>query len=560
MPREKTRGLDCYSSPQTGRPSSIIRGSPSSDEAHAGEGGRFDPQPVPTSSQNFDVSTSSGGAGRPNARDKEAFPAVLEYESPLSQRSGATDAITPASTGLITSDSLRLIPSEQSLEDVPGTTAHSMGLTAEQDTQLLDTFRSVIMSERNEIDANVVQVFSGDPRSHAPPVHFLLLQDGFPEHTNLALRSASDAIESIVEPYGPLLVRLYFRHIHPAYPIVSKARFLRQYASAKTIMPASLRGAVYALASSFWHLDSSQNVPCPFTQHVLVGHAHDALRRELEAPNLSKLQACLLLLHMRPPDIDSVETPSIWILAAQATACAQLIGLHRDSTQWQIPAWEKMLRKKLWWATFVADCWSAVCHGNPPHISTNSFNTPCLELKDMRFDEDVPPELQYLVDLDDSSFHVAVGARLVATAQLAMHLRPVLDCASLVETGRQKPGAGSFYQDELSAVRETIREWSSLLPQCLSHGRDTNSLTKHMNAPLHVSYFAAQALLFRGLMHPATKRAKASPASSLRRWFPDALAEFEKFVNFMTTVTDNDLASFWVRRESHIQKTPLPVS
>ena len=304
-----------------------------------------------------------------------------------------------------------------------------MGLTAEQDTQLLDTFRSVVLSEREEIDAGFIQVSPGDARSHAPPVHFLLLQDGFPEHTNLALQKASEAIEATVEPHGPALVRLYFRHVHTTYPVVSKGRFLRLYKSARESIPASLRGAIYALASSFWHSDQSLEQPCPFPQHVLATYAADVLRRELEAPNLFKLQACFLLLHMRPPDIDSVETPSLWILAAQATACAQMIGLHRDPTHWDIPDWEKALRKKLWWATYVTDCWTAVCHGNPPHISSTSFNTATLDINDMRWDEDFEDDLQNLVDPADMNFKVVVGARFIASVELAKLLRVVLDSA-----------------------------------------------------------------------------------------------------------------------------------
>jgi NCS1 family nucleobase:cation symporter-1 len=341
----------------------------------------------------------------------------------------APESVSPEVTILSAGDARRSNLAEQSLDDIPGTTAHSMGLTAEQDTQLLDTFRSVIMSENDEIDGKFVQVFPGDVRSHAPPVHFLLLQDEFPEHTNSALRNASESIENIVEPHGPSLVRLYFKYIHPGYPIVSKVRFLRQFASGKNTIPASLRGAVYALASAFWQFDSNFEGPCPFSQHELVAHCHEALRRELEAPNLFKLQACLLLLHMRPPSIDSVETPSTWILTAQATACAQMIGLHRDPTQWNIPPWEKKIRKRLWWATYVTDCWSAVCHGNPPHIARHSFNTACLDLDDMRLDADVPEELQYLVDPFDVSFQVPAAARFIAAVQLAIHIRKVLDCA-----------------------------------------------------------------------------------------------------------------------------------
>lgn len=315
------------------------------------------------------------------------------------------------------------------LEDMRNRTAHSMGLAAEQDTHLLDAFRSVIMSEHEEVDANVLQVYNGGSHPNDPPVHFLMLEDEFPDHTKQATLAASDAIESLVWPHGLTLVRLFFRHVHPVYPVVSKYRFLRQYAAEKKDIPASLRGAVYALALPFWGSDGSRSEPCPFLQHEVVCHAHIALRRELEAPNLYKLQASLLLLHMRPPDVDSVETPSTWILTSQITACAQMIGLHQDPEKWSIAPWEKRLRKRLWWASYVADCWSAVCHGNPPHIGPTSFNTALLEMSDLRSDEDVPDDLSHLIDPDDASFHISEGARFLETVNIARILREILDCS-----------------------------------------------------------------------------------------------------------------------------------
>lgn len=70
--------------------------------------------------------------------------------------------------------------------------------------------------------------------------------------------------------------------------------------------------------------------------------------------------------------------------------------------------------------------------------------------------------------------------------------------------------------------------------------------------PLHLSYFAAQVLLYRALMFPATKEARADPNSSLRNWFPYAVQEMEAFVAFMDTVTDGDLQGFWGRRKFSI--------
>ncbi|KPM35108.1 hypothetical protein AK830_g11468 [Neonectria ditissima] len=424
------------------------------------------------------------------------------------------------------------------LEDLRERTSHSMGLASEQDAYFLDSFRSLLLSEEDEVDAAYVQVYDGGSQPHHHPVHFLLLLNGFPDHTNHAMQEASNAIETIVYPHGPALVRLYFKYVHPAYPVVSKVRFLRQYAVAKLELPASLRGSVYALASVFWNRDPSLKGPCPFEQHEVFVHCHTTIRRELEAPNLYKLQACLLLSHLMPPGIDSVETPSTWVLASQSTACAQMIGLHQDPGSWTIALWEKRLRKKLWWAAYAADCWSAVCHGNPPHIGAETFDTLPLTLDDLRFDEDVPEDLRYMVDPESVAFEVSDGARFLEMVNISRNLRTILDSSFQVKRNISNPESRNL----LAILHGKLKDWPSLIPKCLAVGPETPR-----NGPLHLAFHATQVLLFRGLMSPATREAKATPGSNLRQWLTIALAQFTVFTTFMSDITEEELSGFWVR-------------
>ncbi|KAG5751035.1 hypothetical protein H9Q72_006608 [Fusarium xylarioides] len=447
----------------------------------------------------------------------------------------------PGETSLDRSISLdppRLEPNQEvayALEDVPGRTAHAMALGSEQDPYFLDAFRSVLLSEREGIDANFVQVYHGGPDVDDYPMHFLLLLDEFPDHKNEARQVASDAIERIVWPHGPALVRLYFRHVHVGFPVIHKTRFLRQYATAKLDLPTSLRGAVYALACVFWKQDATlARIPCPFEQHELINHAQEALRRELEAPNLSRLMSAMLLMHMVPPDIDSVETPYIWVMACQATAIAQMLGLHQDPDKWNIAPWEKRLRKKLWWAVFYTDCWSAVSHGNPPHISYESFTTPPPDMDDLRSGEDIPDDLRYMIDPEDATFRVSDGARFLEMITVSREMRAILDCSYGVRSTQQT-------HTQLIPIRDTLKEWPSLIPSCLAVRPYAH------NGPLHISFFATQVLLFRGLMFPATRAAKVTPGSNLQRWLSTALAEFELFTTFMAYITEEELTSFWGR-------------
>ncbi|KAL7811658.1 permease for cytosine/purines, uracil, thiamine, allantoin domain-containing protein [Trichoderma gracile] len=490
-------------------------------------------------------STGPSAAGEPSLDQRPSALSAMVHQGLVSQSEPppANDLGQPSSG---TSPPIPTTASDlplHTLEDNFNRTAHSMGPSAEQDTYLLDAFRCLIISEKDEIDANIIQVYHGGHSADDRPVHFLLLENENPQFTNEAKQAASDGTERLVWPYGERLVRLYFKHVHPIYPVVTKVRFLRQYKANRMKIPASLRGAIYGLACVFWDRDPAVTEPCPFQQHQCIDHAHEALRREHENPNLFSLQAGLLLHHITPPEVDSVETPSMWTLTAQTTACAQTMGLHQDPTRWSIEPWEKRVRKKLWWAVYASDCWSAICHGNPTHISPNSFSTIPPDMDDIRDDETVPEDLRYLVEPEDAIFQASVGARFLHFINLTIVLREVLDCTFQV---RPDPSSLTDRATQLETLREKFIDWHGLLPQCLGLDSDKGH-DGISNCPLHLTYYSSQALLYRGLMYPATREAKADPESSLRKWFVPALGEFQSFVRFFDAITDKDLRGFWCR-------------
>lgn len=312
------------------------------------------------------------------------------------------------------------------LEDNQNRTAHNMGLCAEQDTDLLASFRSVIMNEQDGVSADIIQIGPGDPQKEIPAVHFNFLHDEFQPADDIAKERASERIESMVGLLGPAFVRLFFQHVHPVYCVVSKTRFLELFHTDKFKIPASLRGAVYGLGSMFWQNEPEKET-LRFDLHDLFEEAHSSLQREFHAPNLWKLQACLLLLYERPADNATIETPRTWIQSAHTVACAQMIGLHRDPTNWKIASWEKRLRRKLWWATYNADIWSSVCHGNPPLIYRQSFTTSDPDRECVEFDEEIPDNLLYLVDDSNRGIDISTPARFVQSVKLNKILHDLIE-------------------------------------------------------------------------------------------------------------------------------------
>jgi hypothetical protein len=289
-----------------------------------------------------------------------------------------------------------------SLEYGKNTTAHFIGVSGEQDTDLLASIRYNVINETNYIDFNIRQVCPGNPVTGAPPIHFSIINDYFPKRDEIAKQTASDAIEAHAGVHGGALIRLYFRFVHPILPILSKAGFLMAYTTDKLSIPASLRGAVYGLGCAFWTEDPILREYPPISQPEFFEHAHAALYREMDSPKLSTLQACLLVMHEQPDISGTTESPRIWALACQATACAQSLGLHQDPTEWKLPLWEKRLRKRLWWTAYINDIWTSICHGNAPHIQEETFDTTALTIEDLASDENVTglPGAHLLEDTD----------------------------------------------------------------------------------------------------------------------------------------------------------------
>ncbi|KAL2831470.1 fungal-specific transcription factor domain-containing protein [Aspergillus cavernicola] len=473
-------------------------------------------------------------------------PLTAHTASP-SDRSASVVAsqTSPATYNLISTPLSDNGPTVDTLEDNENRTAHSLGLAGEQDTDLLASFRSVITNERDGVSADVIQTTAGDLELSAFPVHFNLLMDEFQPADNLVKQRNSDTIEAMVSPHAATLVRLFFKHVHPVYCVISKVRFLKAYAEDKLRVPASLRGAVYGLASTFWQHDPDVEGDLEFDLHNLFEEAQSSLHRELHAPNLWRLQACLLLLYERPADNATIETPQTWILSSRIVACAHMIGLHRDSSTWHLVQGEKKLRKKLWWATYITDVWSSVCHGNPPLVYPGSFTTTQPGMEDLAFDEEVPADLQGMVDISSRTVDISTSARFLELVKLSQILHELIDSYYLDPSYQQTITQPQLRETKLLIIRRELETWSSMVPNCVTMAYAENANAFRNNAPLNLAYFAVQALLFRALMSPARMSAKSDPNSSLCRHFDLAVGEFRNFTLFMDRITRTCLHAFW---------------
>jgi hypothetical protein len=176
-----------------------------------------------------------------------------------------------------------------------------------------------------------------------------------------------DEIESLVAPYGPELVNLYFRIMHPSFPILHKKVFLEKHGrSYRESTPTGL-GAVYLMALNWWSysatLSSKPKPDAKRLERTVLRMLFDVHRR----PKISDLQGGLVLLQQH-----SVNS---WTMTGHLVTMSQNLGINVNCSDWQVPDWERGVRKRVAWAIYMQDKVSAPRHFL--HYSMSFVGTEC---------------------------------------------------------------------------------------------------------------------------------------------------------------------------------------
>ena len=197
-----------------------------------------------------------------------------------------------------------------------------------------------------------------------------------------AAYSQVDAIETCVQPNGPGLVELFWRHVQPCYPLLNKYFFMQNYNQSYRNISAALLGAVYLSAIRWWSYDPELSIRMTPDSGLLRRLLQKAITSSYHRPKLSSIQAILLLLQCQPEDPLNPDHTYDWGLTCQALAIGQCLGLHLDADEWSIPSWEKNVRKRLSWALYMQDRWTALAYGRPVHIHHEDWTVTELSNQD----------------------------------------------------------------------------------------------------------------------------------------------------------------------------------
>jgi hypothetical protein len=354
----------------------------------------------------------------------------------------------------------------------------------------------------------------------------------------------ADAIENIVAPHGPALLELYFRIIHPNFPILQKTVFYEKYNRTYREFSPPILAAVYILAINWWdHSEELVNLPRPYLGE-LERLARVTLADAMYRPKLSTIQAGLLL--SQRPEGDQ------WAPTAQLVAIGQELGLHLDCTNWKIPPWERGLRKRLAWALYMQDKWGSLVHGRPSHIFASNWAVQPLspsDFPDVEFDES---------DNEESAEYERGRLLFSQMIILSQILSEVLDTFYTLQAMATVTAAGEqgthLVLQLAKPVQLKLKNWFAALPACLR--MDSISLNPNKLSSigfLHLAYFATEITLHRRIIRSLT----TPPSSSFIDQKPTidpyilhicrsaAKTRLISAMDFVNRLTSSHLRAFW---------------
>lgn len=350
--------------------------------------------------------------------------------------------------------------------------------------------------------------------------------------------SVLNAIEEAAHGHGADLVSLYFRIVHPAFPILHKEVFLEKYSRSFREFSPPLLAAVYLLALGYWSysdsLSTKQKPPTQPLKKLAMNSLHVAMQRA----KLSTVQACLLISQDQTNEPDDISGEKNLNMTAQLVQLAHRLGLHMDAGEWDIPHWEISLRRRLSWAVFMQDKWLALAHGRPSYISSTTWDVGHLS------EEDIPD-----IGEDDTA-----GSSEVEKGRLVfMHMAGLTDVLSDVLDNLFSPRAqrslsvGDYglmdFLGHIKPLQIRLKDWFSGLPERLKH--DTVAAMKLSSVGyLRLAYLAIEASIHRYITITLIRHPIQEPALIIvcRN---AAKERFATAFDFLNRLQASHLASFW---------------
>lgn len=419
--------------------------------------------------------------------------------------------------------------------------AYYIGPTSIHDARLLEATSLDSQDKATLIDDIELRKVSSD-------IMFKLHNDYSEELYARSIQNC-DAVEAIVSPHGQDLIDLYFRIVHPSFPILHKRVFLEKYKRTHREFLAPLLAAVYILALNWWDFDpklSKIDKKQKPDSELLLKLATSTFVDALDRPKLTSVQAGLLLLQCKPTRAGN------WMLCSQVVAIAEELALSMDCGKWKIPRWERGIRRRLSWAVWMQDQWYSLLESRPSHTDRHVTWI----LNDLTV-EDFPERSEYT---EDASAEVVNGrllfCEMIKLTEIVEDIRRDLFSIQSLKTVIHTEDI----LEHAKPLQLRLRNWYHSLPKSLfmsasSHheassaeqaaesSNDPRPRKLSANGYLHLAYFAAEITLHRRIIR--SLNVLSSPDVLINLCREAAKARLIAAINFVSNLRPEHLQAFW---------------
>ncbi|PBK60443.1 hypothetical protein ARMSODRAFT_966033 [Armillaria solidipes] len=230
------------------------------------------------------------------------------------------------------------------------------------------------------------------PKDLDLPLELLDLVNAFP----LGMKDCNYS-KFIFAPYLPTqeramyLAELYYQNTAWMYdPIVQQdfvmniltpLYFAPGFTSLNTIHAHKLAVFFMAMGDGVLYDSSPDSAYLSEQYHALAQAAISIEPLLIEATSATVQALFMMFRFIYNSDRKSNETR--WILAGLCGRIAQSIGLHRDSSGWNLNPEELQRRRRLFWELYTHDAWTSIVNGRPPALM--------IQHTDCRFPDDLDP-------------------------------------------------------------------------------------------------------------------------------------------------------------------------
>lgn len=247
-------------------------------------------------------------------------------------------------------------------------TLQFVGLSGDQDPFILQCCRTKKLSGMDGIQWSFLR-YSNDPRF---PASFTAVPD---QHLDARPNYYPvDRTREIASPHSDRLIKTFFEVVHPALPILNPQSISRSGA------PSSLLASIFALAHPYCH-EAQEINPWQFMDFTSQALPIEARNAKLETVEAALLHAQRHTYIFRAPTM-----PGMWADVGSIVGMSQDVGLNMDASGWNISEDEKKRRKRVWWAVYMQDKWTALTLGRPSYIHDDQHDVAELQVSDIIVD------------------------------------------------------------------------------------------------------------------------------------------------------------------------------